>query len=85
MASTTRETLDDLLRNVLSEDRFTAWCAEAGLRPWTVLRLRTGQSSRVHAGTVAALASKLRIPRDRVRAAIDASRDHGATSSTGMR
>lgn len=69
-----RETLDDLLRPILDAERFTEWCAELGMRPWTVLRLRKGEGKRVHAGTVAAIAAKLRVPRERVEAAIAASR-----------
>lgn len=69
-----RETLDDLLRPVLDAGRFTAWCEEAGLMPYTVLRLRRGKGTRTHAGTIAALAAKLRMPRERVAAAIANSR-----------
>lgn len=69
-----RETLDDLLRDVLEARRFSLWCEEAGVYPWTVLRLRKGLGQRVHPGTVAVLAAKLRVPRERVMAAIEASR-----------
>lgn len=69
-----RETLDDLLADVIRERRFSRWCEEAGIYPWTVLRLRQGIGKRVHPGTVALLAGKLRLPRERVAAAIDASR-----------
>lgn len=71
---TKRETLDDLLRPILEADRFTAWCREAGLQPYTVLRLRNGIGTRTHAGTIAAIAMKLRVSRERVAAAIAASR-----------
>jgi len=74
MASRHIETLDDLLRDVIAAKRLTEWCGEVGIRPWTLLRLRQGKGGRVHAGTVAAIASKLRLPRERVQAAIEASR-----------
>lgn len=75
MASRPAETVDDLLRPVLDARRLTEWCQEVGIRPWTVLRLRRGIGGRVHAGTVAAIATKLRVPRERVEAAILASRE----------
>ena len=73
------ETLDDLLRPILDTDTFTAWCLrDAGLRPWTVLRLRQGQG-RAHRGTVLALEAGLRLAgiratEKRIRAAIAASK-----------
>ena len=54
MSSARQETVDDLLRPILDERRLTAWCLELGIRPWTILRWRKGEGSRVHAGTVAA-------------------------------
>lgn len=86
MARRRPETLDDLLRPLIDADRLTKWCREvAGLRPWTVLRLRRGDGVRVHKGTVMALVAGLRaegIEADeaRVRAAIEASRRHAGTS-----
>ena len=73
-----RETLDDLLRPILDANAFTAWCLrDAGLRPWTVLRMRQGQG-RAHRGTVLALEAGLRqagirANEKRIRAAIAAS------------
>lgn len=75
------ETLDDLLRPVLEGDRFTAWCESAGLTPYTVLRLRQGKG-KPHAGTVLALATKLRVPRARVARAINASRAANAAKAS---
>lgn len=68
------ETLDDLLRQVIDENRLTEWCRQAGIAPWTLLRLRTGRAVRVHTGTVRSIARKLRLLEQRVRAAIAASR-----------
>lgn len=70
----TRETLDDLLAPILADGRVTAFAVRAGLRPYTLLRLRQGIGSRTHAGTVAVLARSLRVSQARVRAAIEASR-----------
>lgn len=74
MSSDRPETVDDLLRPILDARRLTPWCKELGIRPWTILRWRKGEGSRVHAGTVAAVAGKLRITRERLLAAIAASR-----------
>jgi hypothetical protein len=75
MARRKRETLDDLLKPILAEGRFTSWCnTVAGVRPWTVLRWRRGIGGRVHTGTVLAVAQALGVPPARVRAAIEASR-----------
>lgn len=71
------ETLDDLLRDHLEGRKFGVLCAKAGLRPWTVLRLRKGEGTRTHRGTVLALAAALGVPEERVAAAIAASRGHG--------
>lgn len=69
-----RETLDDLLREHLEARKFGDLCRRAGLRPWTVLRLRQGQGQRTHRGTILALAAALGVPEARVAAAIEASR-----------
>ncbi|MEY4783688.1 MAG: hypothetical protein RIR41_1623, partial [Pseudomonadota bacterium] len=51
-----KPTLDDLLRPLLDAERLTKWCEDvAGIRPWTLLRLRQGQGTRVHRGTVMAI------------------------------
>ena len=74
-----RETLDDLLRPILDDGAFTSWCLlDAGLRPWTVLRLRQGQGM-AHRGTVLAIEAGLRLAgirasEKRIRAAIAASK-----------
>lgn len=68
------ETVDDLLADWIAGSRLTELSARSGLRPWTILRLRNGEGSRTHAGTVLALAKALRLPVARVRAAIEASR-----------
>lgn len=68
------ETLDDLLAPVIAAGKLTAFARRAGIRPWTLLRLRQGAGTRTHTGTVAVLARSLRMPVERVRAAIDASR-----------
>lgn len=74
------ETLDDILRPILAADRFTSWCQDvAGLRPWTVLRLRQGQGSRVNRGTLLAIQAGLaqegiRVSVERLARAIEASR-----------
>lgn len=68
------ETVEDLLRPVLEARTLTAWCQEAGVRPWTILRWRKGVGGRVHTGTVLAVAQALGVPPARVRAAIEASR-----------
>lgn len=68
------ETLEDLLADVIDSDGLTALARKAGIRPWTLLRLRNGDGTRTHAGTVLALARALRLPQDRVRAAIEAQR-----------
>ena len=69
------ETLDDLLQSVIAENRLTAFCGEAGIAPWTLLRLRTGQGTRTHRGTLTQLAAALKVDVARVRAACEASRD----------
>jgi hypothetical protein len=74
MSSAGPETVDDLLRHVLEDRRFTAWCKETGIRPLTVRRWRKGQGSRVHTGTVAVVAHRLGITRERLLAAIAESR-----------
>lgn len=74
------ETLDDLLRPLIEAERLSAWCTEvAGIRPWTMLRLRQGTGSRTHKGTILAIVAGLKaegIEADaaRVEAAIAASR-----------
>lgn len=68
------ETLDDILKPVLAEGRFTAWCAEVGVTPWTVLRMRKGMGQRTHATTIAAMAFKLGVEPKRLAKAIAASR-----------
>ena len=68
------ETLDDLLRDIIAKGRLTAWCAKAGVAPWTLLRLRSGTGTRTHRGTVQAIADALGVTRERVAAAIAASR-----------
>lgn len=68
------ETLNDLLAPVIEAKRLTEWAKEAGIEPYTLLRLRNGIGTRTHAGTVIAIASKLRVSRERVEAAIAASR-----------
>jgi hypothetical protein len=67
-------TLDDLLAPVIEARGITAWCKAAGIRPWTLLRLRDGDGERTHRGTVLAIARKLRLPETEVAAAIAASR-----------
>ena len=67
------ETLDDLLRPAIERHELGVWCEEAGLRPWTVLRLRTGQTTNPHRGTVALLAAALGVSARRVRLAIERS------------
>lgn len=74
MSSAATETVDSLLRPILEREQFTAWCRSIPVRPWTILRWRRGEGSRVHAGTVAAVAQRLRVSRERVLAAIAASR-----------
>jgi hypothetical protein len=80
MARRKPETLDDLLRPILDADRFTSWCEDvAGIRPWTMLRLRQGTGSRTHKGTILAIVAGLKAEgieadADRVEAAIAASR-----------
>lgn len=69
------ETLDDLLADVVAAGRLTEFARTAGLSPWTLLRLRNGESGRTHRGTVLALAWALGIEVARVRAAIEASRE----------
>ncbi len=76
----TRETLDDLLAAVIADGRVTAFATRAGIRPYTLLRLRRGIGGRTHAGTVAVLARSLRVSQDRVRAAIEASRAAAETA-----
>lgn len=84
MARRKPETLDDLLQPIIAADRLTAWCTDvAGIRPWTMLRMRQGQSSRTHKGTILAIVAGLKaegIEADaaRVEAAIAASRDAAA-------
>ncbi len=68
------ETLGDLLRSVIEDRRFSAWCTEAGLRPQTVAKLIDGLVVKPQRATVLALAKGLGIDADRVRAACDASR-----------
>lgn len=68
------ETLDDLLSDVIAEERLTAFAKEAGIRPWTLLRLRTGEGTRTHRGTILALAAALGMTEERVRSAIEATR-----------
>lgn len=70
----TSETLDDLLAGVAARGDLTAFASRAGIRPWTLLRLRQGVGTRTHRGTVIALARALRLPVQRVADAIDASR-----------
>jgi len=71
---TRAETMDDLLAPVIADGGLTALAEKAGIRPYTLLRLRQGQGTRTHQGTVVALARALRLPAARVRAAIEASR-----------
>lgn len=71
------ETLDHLLRSVIAAHEITAWATAAGITPYTLLRLRTGAGSRVHGGTVMALAAALDMDEDRVKAAINESRKKG--------
>lgn len=74
MAKRRTETLDDLLAAVVAEGRLTDFAKGAGLSPWTLLRLRNGEGSRTHRGTVLGLAKALGVDPARVRAAIQASR-----------
>jgi hypothetical protein len=80
MARRKSETLADLLKPIRDADRFTSWCETvAHVRPWTVLRLIDGKSSRWHRGTVLAIvaglaAEGIKADEPRVRSAIEASR-----------
>lgn len=74
MAKRRTETLDDLLRDIIAKGQLTAWCEKAGVAPWTLLRLRNGVGTRTHRGTVQTLADALGVTRERVVAAIAASR-----------
>lgn len=77
------ETLADLLCPIVDAGRLTVWCRDvAGLRPWTVLRLRDGKGTRTHKGTVLAIvaglaAEGIKADEARVVAAISASRAAG--------
>ena len=52
----TTETLDELLAPAIASSTLAAIAARAGIRPWTLLRLRQGQGKRTHHGTIVALA-----------------------------
>jgi len=68
------ETLGKLLEDVIRERRLTAWCRAAGVSPYTVARLLDGKRVAVRRATVLALAEALRLPVDRLKAAIEATR-----------
>lgn len=68
------ETIGDMLLPVITERRFTQWCAAAGLRPHTVASLIDGKVDSPRRATVLALAKALGVDPARVRAAIEASR-----------
>ena len=67
------QTLDDLLKPL--KGRASKWAEDLGVNPRTLWRLRTGRVKNPHAGVIALLASGLRVKRDVVKAAIQASYD----------
>lgn len=75
-----KPTLDDLLKPLIDSERLSIWCKDvAGIRPWTLLRLRQGQGVRVHRGTVLAIvgglaAEGIKVDEAAVLSAIEASR-----------
>jgi hypothetical protein len=74
MAKRRAETVDDLLADVVARGELTDFARKAGISPWTLLRLRTGEGVRTHRGTVLALAKALGVDPARVRSACEASR-----------
>jgi DNA-binding Xre family transcriptional regulator len=74
MAKRPAETLDDLLADAIQSRATTAFAARAGISPFTLLKLRSGQTSRVHLATINGIAKALGVDPARVRAAIEASR-----------
>jgi DNA-binding Xre family transcriptional regulator len=69
-----RRTLDDLLRKVIAERRLTQFCKDVGISPWTLQRMRNGEGTRNHRGTILAMATELGVSEDVVRKAIEATR-----------
>lgn len=67
-------TLDDLLRPVLEAGEVTEFCERAGISPTTLRRMRNGEGTRNHRGTVLAIAAELGVSEAVVKKAIEASR-----------